>query len=96
MRVLREPVADCLQKLKELQLGVAERMPERGAWSELIADGPARAALQQLDRAIAALAAAGGKLAGGARGMDGCIERLAALQACFDRFDAPIDIQPPT
>jgi ATP-dependent DNA helicase DinG len=90
MGVLRGPVADCLQKLKELQLGVAERMPERGAWSELMADGPARAALQQLDRAIAELAAAGGKLAGGARGMDGCIERLAALQACFDRFDAPL------
>jgi ATP-dependent DNA helicase DinG len=90
MGMLREPVADCLQKLKELQLGIVERMPERGAWNELLADGPVRSALQQLDGAIAELAAAAGKLAGGARGLDGCIERLTALQSGLDRFDAPL------
>ncbi|MCW8873037.1 MAG: ATP-dependent DNA helicase, partial [Xanthomonadales bacterium] len=30
MAVLRHPVAECLQKLKEIQSSVAERMPERG------------------------------------------------------------------
>jgi ATP-dependent DNA helicase DinG len=89
MAVLRHPVAECLQKLKEIQSLVAERMPERGSWGELLADGPVRTALQQLDQAIAALSGAVGELGGSARGMDGCIERLADLQACFDRFDAP-------
>jgi ATP-dependent DNA helicase DinG len=90
MGILREPVADCLQKLKELQLCVAERMPERGGWNELVGDGPVRVALQELDRSISGLSAAAQRLAGGARGMDGCIERLAGLQAAFDRFDAPL------
>ena len=90
MAVLREPVADCLQKLKEIQLSVAERMPERGPWNELVADGPVRSALQQLDQAIAVLSSAAGELSGSAQGMDGCIGRLAELQACFDRFDAPL------
>jgi ATP-dependent DNA helicase DinG len=91
MAVLREPVAECLQKLKEIQLSVADRLPERGAWSELVADGEVRGALQRLDQAIIGLSAAAGQLAGSARGMDGCIERLNDLQACFDRFDTPLD-----
>ena len=90
MAVLREPVADCLQKLRETQLAVADCLPERGPWSRLLADATARGALQQLDQAIAALAVAAEELAGSARGMDGCIERLRELQACFDRFDAPL------
>jgi len=90
MAVLREPVADCLQKLREIQLAMADRMPERGSWSALVADAGVRGALQQLDQAIAALSAAAAELAGSARGMDGCIERLRELQACFDRFDAPL------
>ena len=90
MAVLRHPVAECLQKLKEIQSSVAERMPERGSWSELLADDPVRTALQQLDQAIAELSGAVGELSGSARGVDGCIERLADLQAGFDRFDAPL------
>jgi len=90
MAVLREPVADCLQRLRETQLAVADRMPERGPWGGLVADDEARSALQHLDRAIAALAVAAEELVGSARGMDGCIERLGELQACFDRFDAPL------
>jgi ATP-dependent DNA helicase DinG len=90
MAVLRNPVADCLQKVKEIQSSVAERMPERGSWSELLTDGPVRTSLQQLDQAIAELSGAVAELSGSARGMDGCIERLADLQACFDRFDAPL------
>jgi ATP-dependent DNA helicase DinG len=91
MAVLREPVADCLQKLKEIQLSVADRLPERGPWSELVADSDVRGALQRLDQAIIGLSAAAGQLAGSARGMDGCIERLNDLQACFDRFDTPLE-----
>jgi len=90
MAVLREPVADCLQKLREIQLAMADRLPERGPWSALVADAGVRGALQQLDQAIIALSAAAGELAGSSRGMDGCIERLGELQACFDRFDAPL------
>jgi len=90
MAVLRDPVAACLQTLKELQLCLSERMPDRASWNELVADEGIRSALQQLDQAINALANAVTELGGSARGMDGCIERLAELQARFDRFDAPL------
>ena len=88
MGVLREPVADCLQRLKEMQLAIAERGEERGSWSALVGDADARAALQALDRSVMALAAEIPKLEGRARGMDGCVERLRAVQSAFDRFDA--------
>jgi ATP-dependent DNA helicase DinG len=88
MGILREPVSECLQKLKEMQLVIAERMPERGSWDDLVLDDSVRASLQSLDQAINALAACTGKLAGSARAMDGCIDRLAELQVRFDRFDA--------
>jgi ATP-dependent DNA helicase DinG len=89
MGVLREPVADCLQKLKEIQLAIAERMPERGSWDDLVRDEQVRVALQALDHAINVLFAAVEKLAGSARGMDGCIERLTEIQGRLDRFDSP-------
>ena len=88
MGILREPLADCLQKLREIQLAISERMPERGTWNELVNDEPVRGALQELDQAIVSLAAAVEKLAGSARGMDGCIERLKELQSRLDRFDS--------
>ena len=88
MGMLREPVSDCLQTLRELQLAIAEHMPERGSWDELLREEGVRSALQSLDHAINALAEPSGQLGGVARGMDGCIERLADLQARFDRFDS--------
>jgi ATP-dependent DNA helicase DinG len=88
MGVLREPVADCLQKLKELQLAIADRGEERGSWSALLDDPDARGALQALDRSVLALAGEIPQLEGRARGMDGCLERLRAVQSAFDRFDA--------
>ena len=88
MGILREPVADCLQKLKEIQLVISDRMPERGSWQELVGDVQVRTALQQLDQSIHGIAAAVTDLAGRARGMDGCIERLMELQLWLDRFDA--------
>lgn len=90
MAVLREPVADVLQKLKELQLCISERMPERGPWNDMLADEPVRTALQQLDGSIVSLSVILRQLDGSARGMDACSERLAELQARFDRFDAPL------
>jgi ATP-dependent DNA helicase DinG len=89
MGVLREPIADCLQKLKEIQLAIAERMPERGSWDDLVRDEQVRVALQALDHAINVLFAAVDKLAGSARGMDGCVERLTEIQGRLDRFDSP-------
>ena len=58
MGILREPVADCLQKLKEIQLVISDRMPERGSWQELVGDVQVRTALQQLDQSIHGIAAA--------------------------------------
>jgi len=91
MGQLREPVADCLQKLKELQLAIAERGQDRGSWNGLLADDGARTALQALDAAATELFEAAQGLEGRSRGMDACIERLAGLRAAFDRFDAPGD-----
>jgi ATP-dependent DNA helicase DinG len=88
MGVLREPVADCLQKLKEIQLVVSERMPDRGSWRQLVSDEAVRGALQNLDRSIHALSGAAGELQGRARGMDGCLDRLQELQLRLDSFDA--------
>ncbi len=88
MGILREPVADCLQKMKEIQWVISERMPERGSWHELVRDEPVRAALQELDRSIHGLADAVNDMHGRARGMDGCIDRLGELQLQLDRFDA--------
>ena len=87
MGVLREPVADCLQKLKEFQLEVSERLPDRGSWQQLLANVAVRMALQQLDVSIHTLTAAVVELDGRARGMDGCIDRLKEIQARLDRFD---------
>ncbi|MCJ7814595.1 MAG: ATP-dependent DNA helicase, partial [Xanthomonadales bacterium] len=87
--VLREGVASCLQKLQEIQLVLSERMPDRGSWNDLVRDEQTRLALQDLDDAVSSLAASADKLAGSARGLDGCIDRLKELQARLDRFDAP-------
>jgi ATP-dependent DNA helicase DinG len=88
MGILREPVADCLQKLKEIQLSIAENMPDRGSWNDLVRDDQVRVALQALDHAINVLFATVERLAGSARSMDGCIERLAEIQGRLDRFDS--------
>jgi ATP-dependent DNA helicase DinG len=88
MGILREPVADCLQKLKEIQLSISENMPDRGSWNDLVRDDQVRVALQALDHAINVLFATVERLAGSARGMDGCIERLAEIQGRLDRFDS--------
>ena len=88
MGILREPVADCLQRVKEMQAAVAEYLSDRGAWDELVGNAAACGALQGLDLAVAALVAEIPKLEGRARGMDGCIERLRLVQAAFDRLDA--------
>lgn len=88
MGILREPLADCLQKLKEIQLVISERMPERGPWQELMRDEQVRTALQELDRAVHDLADAVKDMQGSARGMDACIDRLQDLQLQLDRFDA--------
>ncbi len=87
--VLRDGVADCLQKLQEIQLAVSERMPDRGSWNDLVRNDQTRLALQSLDDAIISLAASAEKLAGSTRGLDGCIDRLKELQSRLDRFDAP-------
>jgi ATP-dependent DNA helicase DinG len=88
MGILREPVADCLQKLKEIQLAISDRMPERGSWQELMRDEQVRPALQKLDGSVNNLADAVKEMHGRARGMDGCIDRLQELQLQLDRFDA--------
>ena len=88
MGILREPIADCLQKLKEIQLSISERMPDRGSWNDLVRDDQVRVTLQTLDHSVNVLFAASEKLAGSARGMDGCIERLREIQSRLDRFDA--------
>jgi ATP-dependent DNA helicase DinG len=88
MGILREPIADCLQKLREIQLAIAEKMPDRGSWDELVGNEHVRIALQALDHAISILSSTTDPMTGRARGMDGCIERLTEIQGRLDRFDA--------
>jgi len=88
MGIVREPVANCLQKLKEIQLAISDRMPERGSWPQLMRDEQVRTALQELDCSVRELADAVNDMHGRARGMDSCIDRLQALQLQLDRFDA--------
>lgn len=91
MGILREPVADCLQRLKEIQLAISDNLPDRGSWNELLGQAAVRSALQELDHVINVLGREVDKLEGSARGMDGCIERLKEIQLRFDRFDSPLN-----
>ena len=86
--VLREAVADGLQQIKELQAVIAERLPDRGSWADLLREETVRNQLQSLDAAVAELARVAIPLEGSARGMDACIERVRELQLRLDRFDA--------
>jgi ATP-dependent DNA helicase DinG len=88
MAVLREPVSDCIQKVKELQSAVAERMPERGPWDRLAREPDCREALQSLDRCVNELARAAKSLSGSSRGIDSCVERVEDVQHRLDRLDA--------
>jgi ATP-dependent DNA helicase DinG len=84
----RTPLADCLQKVKELQALVAGNFAERGSWSELVEDGAVRVALQALDQAIGLVCSVAETMEARSRGMDNCIDRLRGLKACLDQFDA--------
>jgi len=90
---LRQPLADCLQSVRELQLAIAEGLPERGSWSDLLRVEPVRAALQQLDQSIIQLGETVEPLEGRSRGMDSCIDRARMLQSSLDRFDAESSAQ---
>lgn len=86
--VIKDPLDECRQKLKELSLAMAVRPEERGSWQVLLRDDAIRLGLQGLDNAIAGLAAASAALEGSSRGMDNNIERLQQMLACLDRFDS--------
>jgi ATP-dependent DNA helicase DinG len=88
LAVLREPIGDCLQKLKEIELAVAEGMSERGSWEEMIRNDVLRSALQALDLAVNSLGAASRGLKDSARGLDACIDRIGEVQKRLDRFDS--------
>ncbi len=85
--VIKDPIAECQQKLKELSLAMAVKPEERGTWQELLRDESIRMGLQGLDIAVAELASASTALEGSSRGMDNNIERLQQTLACLDRFD---------
>ena len=80
MGTLRNPVAECLQKLREMQALISERLPDRGPWARLLADESVRSGLQELDRSIHVLADETAELEGRAKAMDACIQRLRDLQ----------------
>lgn len=88
MGTVKEPVLQCRQALKELQAAIAEHLPERGSWQQVLERSEIRSGLQALDQAIADLAPALEALDGVSRGMDGCIARRAELQSLMDRLDA--------
>lgn len=85
---VRKEVDACRQALRALQAAMAERLGDRGGWHELVQHEEIRLALQDLDQAIADLAAPLGGLEGASRGIDACIERRGELQALFDLLDS--------
>jgi ATP-dependent DNA helicase DinG len=86
--VIREPLDQCQQKLKELALAMAARPEERGSWQQLLRDESIRLGLQGLDSAVAELARVSMSLEGSSRGMDSNLERLQQILAVLDRFDS--------
>jgi len=85
--MLREPMADCQQKIRELSLAIDRGLPEKGSWNALIHDVEIRTALQLLDQSMAQLCQTVSGLEGRSRGMDSCIERTRDLLSRLDRFD---------
>ena len=88
LATLRQPLAECLQTVRELQAAIAAHMPERGSWSDLVGVEVIRNGLQAMDGCIVGLCEVGGQIEGRSRGMDNCVERARGLQLCLDRFDA--------
>jgi len=86
--VLGDPIAACLQKLRELAMTVDRHLPDRGPWSELVSQESTRFALQGLDRSLGYLCQVLTSIEGRSRGMDSAIDRARALQSHLDRFDA--------
>jgi ATP-dependent DNA helicase DinG len=88
LATVTQPVLNCQQALKELQAEIAEHLPERGPWQQMLERSEIREGLQELDQAIADLAPALDAMDGASRGIDGCIARRAELQFLMDRLDA--------
>jgi ATP-dependent DNA helicase DinG len=72
LATLRAPMADCLQQVRELKSLIAERLPDRGSWSDLVRAEGVRSALQQLDRSVHQLGGTALQIEGRSRGMDNC------------------------
>ena len=85
---VREAVAATETALQALRAAMETHLEERGSWQRLVEHEEIRRALQRLDQAVCDLGPALAPLEGGSLGMDGCIERRAALQAQFDQLDA--------
>ena len=88
LATVRETVQNCQQALKELQACVAEHLPDRGPWQQMMERSEIREGLQALDQAIADLAPALEALNGSSGGMDACIARRSELQVLMDRLDS--------
>lgn len=88
LALLRDPLADCLQKVRELMLVVSQNLADRGSWGEFIQADSVRSAMQELDHSIVELNESLATLESRSRGMDSAIGRVRALQSSLDRFDA--------
>jgi ATP-dependent DNA helicase DinG len=86
---VRDEVAHCRQALREFQAICHDNLEERGTWDEMLDEITVRDALQALDKAVAGLKPVIGALQGSSRGMDGCLQRLAEIEAHFDHLDKP-------
>ncbi|MCW8926612.1 MAG: ATP-dependent DNA helicase [Xanthomonadales bacterium] len=86
---VRDEVARCRQVVKEFQATCHEELEERGTWDDMLSRTGVRDALQALDGAVTGLRRVVEALQGSSRGMDGCLQRLAELQAYFDHLDKP-------
>jgi len=87
---VRDEVAHCRQVIKEFQAVCNDYLDDRGTWDEMLNRSEVRDALQSLDFAVAGIKPVIESLQGTSRGLDGCIQRLAEIQAHFDHLDKPV------
>ena len=84
---LQKPVEACRQSLKQLQAAMADHLPERGSWQQLVERSELRGALQGLDQDIADLLPALEALEGSSQGLGACATRCREMQGMMDRLD---------
>ena len=91
LAAVQPAVEPCRQAVKALSAAMAESLPERGSWPQMIQQPDVREALQALDQYIVDMAPLLENVAEASKGLESCQRRRSELHAVFDRLDADED-----